>query len=496
MKPITAMAALLTIGLCGSSPTRAEQPAAPVYPFAMCSNGGFFRNNAYPAAMMDCGARMVRVDASLVAARPKPGDNPDAWNWSDLDGMRRVKPDYPQLQFLPILGYCPPWAAEKEGETTRMSARPRGIEIVPANDPRNLYGAYVYETVRRYKDICRDWESWNEPDLPGHGYFLGGGKQFFAIQKTFYLAAKAADPQCTAVFAGMCYGNVEGYLHIHGLKAPSISPPDECFFEDYLKECAKDPQAKANHYYFDVMNQHSYSRASDLYDYVAVDRKLLADYLGDEGKAKPIWITEMGWPDKPGPFGGNEDEYCDYILQSYAWGKLAGVERFFHFQLDNSNGHGLYYQIPKKPKPALTSYRDVLTREFANTASIKQIHGRAGVGFLEGNSAYDPTWRSGYNAFELTTSSGQRRLMAFADTDKEIVVHLPAKAARATLIDRQNQRTPIEAKQGVYTLRLAGATNVAGWPSIDDPKAKALGQPEHLVGGATIVIVENGETPN
>jgi hypothetical protein len=491
MGQILAILSLIAAPLFVPEFTRADPPPAPPYPFAMCSNGNFFRNKDYPTAMIDAGARMVRVDASFAGTRRKPGDDPDAWNWSELEGVRRLRGQYPQLSYLPILGYCPSWAAVPGGEKNPLAGRPRGLDVMPAGDAKNLYGRYVYETVRRYKDVCHEWESWNEPDLPGHHYFLGGGKEFFAVQKACYLAAKAADPDCRVVFAAMCYGNVEGYLHLHGLKAPTIAPPSECFFEDYLKECVKDPQARTNHYYFDVMNQHSYSRASDLYDYTAIDRKLLIDYLGDEGKTKPIWITEMGWPDKPGPFGGTQDEYCDYILQSYAWGKLAGVERFFHFQLDNSNGHGLYFNLPANPKPALTSYRDVLVREFADVTSIKQIHGRAGIGFLEGHSPYEPALRTGYNAFEFTTAGGRRVLMAFADTDKEIVVHLPARAARGTLIDRMNQRSPIEAKDGMYIVKLAGATNIAGWPSIDNPKAKALGQSEHLVGGATMVIVED-----
>ena len=99
------------------------------------------------------------------------------------------------------------------------------------------------------------------------------------------------------------------------------------------------------------MNQHTYSRASDCFDYIAVDRKLMADYLGEDGRSKPIWISEMGYPDAGGLFGGTADEYCDYLLQSFAWGELAGVERFFHFQLDNSNGLGLYDGMLGKPKP-------------------------------------------------------------------------------------------------------------------------------------------------
>ena len=82
--------------------------------------------------------------------------------------------------------------------------------------------------------------------------------------------------------------------------------------------------------------------------------------------------------------------------------------------------------------------------------------------------------------------------MAFADTDKEMTIKVPAlsKIPTAILIDRHNNRTRITAKNGAYEITLPGATNRAGWPASDDPKAKALGEPEHLVGGATVVIVE------
>ena len=55
-----------------------------VYPFAMCSNGGFIRNKEYPIAMMDTGARMVRVDGGFINARRIPGDDPNAWELDRL----------------------------------------------------------------------------------------------------------------------------------------------------------------------------------------------------------------------------------------------------------------------------------------------------------------------------------------------------------------------------------------------------------------------------
>ena len=105
--------------------------------------------------------------------------------------------------------------------------------------------------------------------------------------------------------------------------------------------------ARKNNYYFDIMNQHSYSRASDLYDYAEVDRTLMRKYMNTE---KPIWFTETGFVDVGG-------------------------------------GHGLYKGMLGEPKPALTAYRDILTKELSDVELVEQLHGNRGTGFLEGRGA-------------------------------------------------------------------------------------------------------------
>ena len=471
--------------------TAIRSPAERTYPFAMCSNGNILTNASYSVKMLDAGATMCRSDIAFGTVRPKEGDNPDKWNWSSMDKMRALKKLHPRLDWLVLLGYGATWAEDprfKDVAGPHYSSPQKGIKVRPASDPKNLYGHYVYETVRRYKDVTKYWESWNEPDLPGHHYFKGDGRDFFHYQKVCYLAAKEADPECKVLFAGLCYPTFEGYLETHGLKPPTPYPSKVCFFEDYLKACAKDPEAKKHNYYFDIMNHHTYSRATDLYDYIAVARKLMQDYLGEQ---KPVWVTEMGIVDTGDLFGCTPEEYCDYQLQTFAWGALAGVQKFFHFQLDNSNRHGLYTGMLGEPKPVLHTHRDVLVKEFADTEFVAQLHGSKGVGFLEGKSPFEGAGRDGYDLFEFKSFDGKRRLlMAFADTAKPMTIKVPAKKAKATLIDRHNQRREIQAKDGVYEIALAGATNVGGWPSVDNPKAKAMGHPEHLIGGATVVIVE------
>ena len=504
-KLIPLLALLPTIVTAGCSSAQTAPVAAPpgaatpteksaardgIWPLAMVSNGQFINSETYADAILDSGATMVRLDAAFPSVRPTAGDDPDKWNWKSLNAMRAIKKEHPKLEYLGLLGYGTAWAQDPkygvaEGKT--INAPQAGIAQRPVESPQNLYGQYVYETVKRYKDTVSAWESWNEPDLPGSHYFKGNGADFLAYQRTMYLAAKKADPTCTVVFAGLTYANFEGYLASHGLQAPTVEPPKTSFLEEYLQAVVKDPEAKKNNYYFDVMNQHTYSRASDLYDYSAVVNKLMRDNIGE---TKPLWITEYGVTDKGGIFGVSPDEYSDYVLQSYAWAKLGGIEKLFFFQLDNSNDHGLFYGVPDKPKSALTAYRDILAKEFAPATFVGQLHGSHGVDFLAGNSAYKPTWKQGYNLFEFKRD-GKRLLMAWADTDKAVTIKIAAKAKSAILVDRDNNRREITAQNGFYQIELPGATNVAGWPSArDNPKAVALGEPEHLVGGATQVLIE------
>jgi hypothetical protein len=484
--PVMAALALLVPAAIRSAHGR---QAAAENPFAICSNPNVFTSREYVDAIVDAGDGMVRVDAAFRNARPHPGDDPSGWDWSVLERIREIKTRVPQLDWVPILGYGTEWAADPARyRPDRQIASPmRGIDVMPAGDPRNLYGNYVFEVVSRYKGVVHAWESWNEPDLPVHTFFNGDGADFLPYQRACYLAAKQADPTCKVLFAGLCFASVEGYLTSHGLHAPSPGPVRESFFEQYLKACVKDPEAKRNNYYFDIMNQHSYSRATDLYDYAAIDRKLMRDYLGDE---KPIWFTETGTVDRGGPFGGTPEEYCDYLLQSYAWAALGGVQRMFHFQLDNSNGHGLYGGMLGSPKPALTAYRDVLVHELKDATFTAQLHGKKGAGFLQDHTPYYNPQKAGYDLFEFRGKDGHRIFVAFTDTSNPAHITIPATKEHAALIDRDGIHRIIQAANGVYTIDLPGATNEAGWPLIDDPKAKAMGAPEHMVGGKTYLVVE------
>jgi hypothetical protein len=138
----------------------------------------------------------------------------------------------------------------------------------------------------------------------------------------------------------------------------------------------------------------------------------------------------------------------------------------------------------------LTTYRDVLVHELAGARLIGRLHGSPGAGLLDGHSVYTPNWKAGYDLFEFERPNGEHVFLAFADTDRPVTVKVPASAGQATLVDRHNVRTMLRSQAGFYVLQLAGATNEAGWPTMS-PANRSLGSPEHLVGGATEMIIES-----
>ncbi len=67
------------------------------------------------------------------------------------------------------------------------------------------YGAYVEESVRRFKHLVKYWELGNEPNL----YQPGIPEQWAEILRVGYEAAKRADPDCKVMWGGITGLNVD-----------------------------------------------------------------------------------------------------------------------------------------------------------------------------------------------------------------------------------------------------------------------------------------------
>lgn len=107
------------------------------------------------------------------------------------------------------LALSPPWA----------STDPSIKYGTPVPKKVQWWAEYVRQCVSRYKDDCKYWEIWNEPnpqtaipvDQVYSGYFKGTIEDYVELLKAAYITAKRVDPQCKIV--GICgTGNYFDFL--------------------------------------------------------------------------------------------------------------------------------------------------------------------------------------------------------------------------------------------------------------------------------------------
>ncbi|MFH1486045.1 MAG: hypothetical protein ABIH46_08245 [Chloroflexota bacterium] len=230
----------------------------------------------------------------------------------------------------------------------------------------NYWARFVFSTVSRYRDRIKVWEMWNEPDLKLKEvepvFWSGSDKDYYQLLKVGYQAAKAADPSCTVLFSGLAFWT------------------DQQFFSRLLTLCKSDPSAAASNYYFDVLPLHFYVSPYHLYSFPAQFR---AEMVAKLGVAKPIWVNETNIPlcgdtvvdpdlHCPARWHGNMEEQAAFIIQAYALGAAAGVERIFVFQLyDDAVGEHEWYGLIRNngsPRPSYQAYKTA-SRYLSNVSS-------------------------------------------------------------------------------------------------------------------------------
>src|ERR1700742_3047322 len=89
----------------------------------------------------------VLIDWHLV--EPMPG----AFNWGYVDHWINGAQQR-GLKVLGLIAYTPDWARA-----------PGSYFSAPPVDP-NTYAAFAEKVVHRYRDRVKDWEIWNEPNVP------------------------------------------------------------------------------------------------------------------------------------------------------------------------------------------------------------------------------------------------------------------------------------------------------------------------------------------
>lgn len=365
-----------------------------------------------------------------------------------------------------LLINTPDWAAADPSQHT--ASVPKNLAL-PYNDPNNYWGQYVAKVVRMYQGRIDTWIIWNEPDIqagdPNAAYrtWAGSPADYYQMLKVAYQAAHSANPNAKVLTAGVTYWT-------------DVKEGRRQYFDRFLDQVASDPTAGAHNQYFDAVSLHLYINPDGLYKVPVYFHQLMQG----RGFDKPIWINETNVIPYDDPVNAGTDrstprdlratldEQASFIIEGYAMGLAAGVDRISVYKMkdgdgDVVNGQALVY-ANYQPRPAYVAYQ--LTATYYSHASSAKLY-------------------SSKELREVIFDEGNRRVTAVWTTKPaSFSVSIPASTASATVIDQYGRGTPVSASNGQYALTLDPATMHTNQ---DDPNA-------YLIGGHPLLLVE--ESPS
>ncbi|HUS17376.1 MAG TPA: hypothetical protein VM536_20465 [Chloroflexia bacterium] len=153
------------------------------------------------------------------------------------------------------------------------------------------FAAFVGAFAARYRGRVRYYSIWNEPNLSAEwGARRPDPAAYTALLRQAYAAAKAADPACIVLMAGL---------------APTLEPPGS---DQGLRDTTylEGVYAAGGSPYFDALAVHAYGFRSPPDDPAGAETlnfarvELMHQVMVRHGDAaKPVLITEGGWNDSP-----------------------------------------------------------------------------------------------------------------------------------------------------------------------------------------------------
>ncbi|MHB1038465.1 MAG: WD40 domain-containing protein [Pirellulales bacterium] len=393
--------------------------AAVPSPYGVCAHlGGGEEHEKGPQElklMREAGIEWARADFSWSGVERRRG----SWSFDHLDATVRMAEEA-GVTLLPILDYDTDFAR-------------------PAYQHLDLWTEYVRQVVTRYKDRIRYWEVWNEPNLEQFWREKPNAANYTTLLKATCRTIRQIDPKLVVVMGGV-----------------SGIPWD--YIEGIYAAGGKDS--------FDVMNVHPYRypalpEVNDLVADLVRLRKLMTKY-GDD--AKPIWITEIGWPTHESPSGTpprqrrgvTPDEQARILARTYLLSLVAGVDKIFWYEFQameaqpfyNEDHFGIVHR-DLSPKPAYVALK-TLTR--LRPAGSTTVDGAWRVGDL-----YCPHWKRPDGAVVWAlwqVGDPQPRVLSVEGTLREALDHLGQPVAAT--VEAGKLRIPI----GNGPVYLVGPTNV------------------------------------
>lgn len=339
----------------------------------------------------------------------------DEYSWGSVERERGVYrfPDYQD-------GYVT--AARRAGIEPLLIldyGNPLYDEGLPptSDEAQEAFAAYAYQMVSNYRDRVRHWEVWNEPNIPGFWKPAPDPVAYARLLKRTYAACKRADPDCVVV-------------------AMATAGTDLKFIEAVLAEGTAE--------FLDAVSIHPYRypRSPEESDFVGdLERchALLERYgIGD----KPIWLTEVGWPNQDDRRGSSEEETANYLVRMVSLARsrpYIGPIFWYDFQNDgwdpayNEDNFGLIRKdfAPKAPYLAAAMMTRVLgAKRFVRDHALPPpgyLHEYEGGGrrtLVAWSTPVPATLRLRLDAAEVEVSDGTGRIETVPVTDGLLTLEL------------------------------------------------------------------------
>lgn len=255
--------------------------------------------------------------------------------WLKYDRLVNLASEY-GIQIIARLDAPPAWS--------RYDGRARGDFAPPDNF--DDYGDFVATVVERYRGKIRFYQIWNEPNIyPEWGEQDVSPVDYTRLLKIGYTRAKAADPNCVIISAGLA----------QTVEAGGRGLNDRIFLQQMYDAGARG--------YFDILAVMDYGlfsgpgdRRLDENDRINFSRPIqLREIMVRNGDATtPIWAMEMGWNTQPAhfketPYGRvSEARQARYTPQAYyraqtEWPWMGLMAYWFFRRVDDRERNQSFY---------------------------------------------------------------------------------------------------------------------------------------------------------
>jgi hypothetical protein len=383
-----------------------------------------------PDAVCELGAGWERIIFDWAQHQPT---GPDDWHTLNVDDRWLANARDCNREVVAVFKHTPDWATDG----TPGPGVPLGLYL-PVDDPGNYWANFVRRTAEYYQPRgVNRFIIWNEPDITRETYgfeFEGSLDDYFQMLKVAYLVIKEANPDAEILLAGTTYWH-------------DVNEGRRLYVDRLLERIMADPEAVANHYYFDILSLHIYFRAETVYDIVRAMRDLLDQYGLQE---KRIWITETNagptddplWPVVRPQYQINLAQQSAFLVQAVALGLAAGAERieaykFYDWNLPpGSETFGLI-RADGSRRPAFYTW----------TMAIRHLNDVESAVYTQTDTL---------DVVRMSHRDDHQTLVAWARTAESTQLEVGG-VDEAMLIDQYGNETLLASQDGVVKLFLPGA---------------------------------------